>query len=245
MGSAGTEAARDATGPALHKMERAAIAAASHITYDPSELLLLIRDHLAALGLHSSAEQLTWEASLSDTAATAVPALPATPGIYLLKICSSSCLSICNRYNLFAAEPLATIAKKRGMGVAPSLLSLAARNQAQDAAASKTAAETTSGKLTGHRRKADGQPEDVQRSTKRAAPAFEHPASRTLARTPVVRCLAAQFTPQPGDRPSSSQPAPSCSYLHALPIRRLCREAQSADIPATPHLQRCAFAATL
>ena len=59
-----------------------------------------------------------------------------------------------------------------------------------------------------------------------------------------MRCLAAQFSPQPGDRPSSSQPAPSCSYLHALPTRRLCREAQSADVPATPHLQRCAFAAT-
>ena len=116
MGSAGTEAARDATGPALHKMERAAIAAASHITYDPSELLLLIRDHLAALGLHSSAERLTWEASLSDTVATAAPAVLAKPGIVLLGECYSSPLSISEQSDLFAAEPLATIAKKRGMG---------------------------------------------------------------------------------------------------------------------------------
>ena len=67
MGSAGTAAAHDAAAPALHKMERAAIAAASHITYDPNELLTLIRDHLAASGLHSAADTLTREARLQGS----------------------------------------------------------------------------------------------------------------------------------------------------------------------------------
>lgn len=53
----------DAAAPALHKMERAAIAAASHITYQPSELLMLIHDHLSASGLEATAAMLKTEAA--------------------------------------------------------------------------------------------------------------------------------------------------------------------------------------
>ena len=64
VGKIGSVAACDAAAPALHKMERAAIAAASHITYEPQELLLLLRDHLMAAGLDRSADMLIREAGL-------------------------------------------------------------------------------------------------------------------------------------------------------------------------------------
>ena len=67
VGKIGSVAACDAAAPALHKMERAAIAAASHITYEPQELLLLLRDHLMAAGLDRSADMLTREAALQST----------------------------------------------------------------------------------------------------------------------------------------------------------------------------------
>ncbi|KAG2501358.1 hypothetical protein HYH03_001148 [Edaphochlamys debaryana] len=62
-------AAADATAPALHKIERAAIAAASHVSYAPLELLLLIHDHLRGSGLHAAAGALAAEAGLGRAAA--------------------------------------------------------------------------------------------------------------------------------------------------------------------------------
>eukprot|EP00798_Chlamydomonas_sp_ICE-L_P001585 gene1585-32972_t len=56
-------AATDAAGPALQKIERAAIAASTHITYAPQELLIIINNHLRASGLSSSATALAEEAS--------------------------------------------------------------------------------------------------------------------------------------------------------------------------------------
>ena len=61
--------ANDAAASALHKLERGAIAAASHITYRPSELLMLIRDHLQACGLAATAESLEREASAQAASA--------------------------------------------------------------------------------------------------------------------------------------------------------------------------------
>ncbi|GFR42557.1 hypothetical protein Agub_g3436, partial [Astrephomene gubernaculifera] len=60
-----TAAANDATAPALHKIERAAIAASSHVSYNPQELLLLVYEHLKASGLHTSAAALAAEANLA------------------------------------------------------------------------------------------------------------------------------------------------------------------------------------
>ena len=57
-------AANDAAAPALHKIERAAIAASTPVTYAPQELLLLIFEHLKAAGLHTSAAALAREAHL-------------------------------------------------------------------------------------------------------------------------------------------------------------------------------------
>ena len=65
LGKAGAAAESDAVAPALHKIERAAIAASTHITYPPSELLMLVEDHLRASGLHASADMLTREAGLT------------------------------------------------------------------------------------------------------------------------------------------------------------------------------------
>ncbi len=68
LGKAGAAAAAsDAVAPALHKIERAAIAASTHITYAPSELLVLIEDHLRASGLHASADALAAEAALGGS----------------------------------------------------------------------------------------------------------------------------------------------------------------------------------
>lgn len=64
LGKAGAAAESDAIAPALHKIERAAIAASTQITYPPAELLMLVEDHLRASGLHASADMLTQEAGL-------------------------------------------------------------------------------------------------------------------------------------------------------------------------------------
>ena len=64
MPKAGAVAASDAAAPALHKIERAAIAASTHITYKPQELLTLIKQHLEASGLTETARQLEREANL-------------------------------------------------------------------------------------------------------------------------------------------------------------------------------------
>jgi hypothetical protein len=50
--------------PTLLRMERAAIAAATQLTYPPQELLLLVYEHLKASGLHGSAALLAKEAAL-------------------------------------------------------------------------------------------------------------------------------------------------------------------------------------
>ena len=72
LGKAGAAAAAsDAVAPALHKIERAAIAASTHITYAPSELLVLMEDHLRASGLHASADMLAAEAGLGSSQASA------------------------------------------------------------------------------------------------------------------------------------------------------------------------------
>ncbi|KAF6254728.1 hypothetical protein COO60DRAFT_1703166 [Scenedesmus sp. NREL 46B-D3] len=60
-------AATDAAAPALLKIERAAIAAATPISYQPQELLLLMYEHLKASGLHTAAASLAKEGGLSGS----------------------------------------------------------------------------------------------------------------------------------------------------------------------------------
>ena len=66
MGEVEETSTYDAAAPALLKMERAAIAAASHITYHPPELLSLIRDHLSDAGLTETAAALDRETAHSE-----------------------------------------------------------------------------------------------------------------------------------------------------------------------------------
>ncbi|PKA64774.1 DDB1- and CUL4-associated factor like 1 [Apostasia shenzhenica] len=63
-GRASTLAATDAAAPTLRRIERAAIAAATPITYHSRELLLLIHEHLLASGLTCAASALQKEADL-------------------------------------------------------------------------------------------------------------------------------------------------------------------------------------
>ena len=77
LGKAGAAAESDAIAPALHKIERAAIAASTQITYPPAELLMLVEDHLRASGLHASADMLTQEAGLPRLLAEGQARLPA------------------------------------------------------------------------------------------------------------------------------------------------------------------------
>ncbi|KAL5144994.1 DDB1- and CUL4-associated factor 1 [Glycine soja] len=64
-GRASTLAATDAATPTLRRIERAAIAAATPITYHSRELLLLIHEHLQASGLAQTASMLLKEAQLT------------------------------------------------------------------------------------------------------------------------------------------------------------------------------------
>ncbi|OVA04165.1 WD40 repeat [Macleaya cordata] len=64
-GRASTLAATDAAAPTLRRIERAAIAAATPITYHSRELLLLIHEHLQASGLTTTADSLLKEAQLT------------------------------------------------------------------------------------------------------------------------------------------------------------------------------------
>ncbi|XP_050220286.1 DDB1- and CUL4-associated factor homolog 1 [Mercurialis annua] len=64
-GRASTLAATDAATPTLRRIERAAIAAATPITYHARELLLLMHEHLQASGLASTAATLLKEAQLT------------------------------------------------------------------------------------------------------------------------------------------------------------------------------------
>ncbi|GAB4837651.1 hypothetical protein Ancab_002501 [Ancistrocladus abbreviatus] len=72
-GRASTLAASDAATPTLRRIERAAIAAATPITYHPRELLLLIHEHLQACGLGTTATTLLKEAQLTPLPSTAAP----------------------------------------------------------------------------------------------------------------------------------------------------------------------------
>ncbi|KAI3919224.1 hypothetical protein MKW92_012792 [Papaver armeniacum] len=64
-GHASTLATTDAAAPTLRRIERAAIAAATPITYHSRELLLLIHEHLQASGLTKAADTLLKEAQLT------------------------------------------------------------------------------------------------------------------------------------------------------------------------------------
>ncbi|KAL0330090.1 UNVERIFIED_CONTAM: DDB1- and CUL4-associated factor1 [Sesamum radiatum] len=72
-GRASTLAASDAATPTLRRIERAAIAAATPISYHSRELLLLIHEHLQASGLAESASILLKEAKLTPLASLAPP----------------------------------------------------------------------------------------------------------------------------------------------------------------------------
>lgn len=72
-GHATTLTASDAATPTLRRIERAAIAAATPITYDSKELLLLIHEHLQASGLGETASALLKEAQLTPLPSLAPP----------------------------------------------------------------------------------------------------------------------------------------------------------------------------
>ncbi|XP_042434385.1 DDB1- and CUL4-associated factor homolog 1-like isoform X1 [Zingiber officinale] len=75
-GRASTLAATDAAAPTLRRFERAAIAAATPITYHSRELLLLIHEHLLASGLTATAALLQKEADLTPLPSLGAPAPP-------------------------------------------------------------------------------------------------------------------------------------------------------------------------
>ncbi|GLT85096.1 hypothetical protein SLE2022_032980 [Rubroshorea leprosula] len=72
-GRASTLAATDAATPTLKRIERAAIAAATPITYHSRDLLLLIHEHLQACGLAETAAKLLKEAQLTPLPSLAAP----------------------------------------------------------------------------------------------------------------------------------------------------------------------------
>ncbi|KAF9608499.1 hypothetical protein IFM89_009865 [Coptis chinensis] len=72
-GRASTLAATDAAAPTLRRIERAAIAAATPITYDPRELLQLMHEHLQASGLATAAAALLKDAQLAPLPSLAAP----------------------------------------------------------------------------------------------------------------------------------------------------------------------------
>ncbi|CAN1162552.1 DDB1- and CUL4-associated factor homolog 1 [Linum perenne] len=72
-GRASTLAATDAATPTLRRIERAAIAAATPITYHSRELLLLIHEHLQASGLATAADALLKDAQLTPLPSLAAP----------------------------------------------------------------------------------------------------------------------------------------------------------------------------
>ncbi|KAJ1385236.1 WD40/YVTN repeat-like-containing domain superfamily [Sesbania bispinosa] len=73
QGRASTLAATDAATPTLRRIERAAIAAATPITYHSRELLLLIHEHLQASGLSQTASMLLKEAQLKPLPSVVAP----------------------------------------------------------------------------------------------------------------------------------------------------------------------------
>ncbi|KAL2611569.1 hypothetical protein R1flu_023261 [Riccia fluitans] len=74
-GRASTMAASEAAAPTLRRIERAAIAAATPISYHSRELLQLIHEHLIASGLSTTASALLKEAKITPLPSTA-PSVP-------------------------------------------------------------------------------------------------------------------------------------------------------------------------
>ncbi|KAK6927757.1 hypothetical protein RJ641_006348 [Dillenia turbinata] len=72
-GRASKLAATDAATPTLRRIERAAIAAATPITYHSRELLLLIHEHLQASGMDATAATLLKEAQLTPLPSLTAP----------------------------------------------------------------------------------------------------------------------------------------------------------------------------
>ncbi|GKU87561.1 hypothetical protein SLEP1_g1945 [Rubroshorea leprosula] len=72
-GRASTLAATDAATPTLKRIERAAIAAATPITYHSRELLLLIHEHLQGCGMAETAATLIKEGQLTPLPSLAAP----------------------------------------------------------------------------------------------------------------------------------------------------------------------------
>ncbi|XP_057434580.1 DDB1- and CUL4-associated factor homolog 1-like [Lotus japonicus] len=79
LGCASTLAATDAATPTLRRIERAAIAAATPITYHSRELLLLVHEHLQAFGLAQTASTLLKEAQLTPLPSLISPTLAQQP----------------------------------------------------------------------------------------------------------------------------------------------------------------------
>ncbi|KAL6496597.1 hypothetical protein OROGR_029855 [Orobanche gracilis] len=79
LGRESTLAASDAITPTLRRIERAAIAAATPISYHPRELLLLMHEHLQASGLAQTASALLKEAQLTPLPSLIVPSSLAQP----------------------------------------------------------------------------------------------------------------------------------------------------------------------
>lgn len=79
-GRANTLAATDAATPTLRRIERAAIAAATPVTYHSRELLLLIHEHLQASGLTETASLLLKEGQLTPLPSLAAPSSLAHQG---------------------------------------------------------------------------------------------------------------------------------------------------------------------
>ncbi|XP_022926232.1 DDB1- and CUL4-associated factor homolog 1-like isoform X2 [Cucurbita moschata] len=88
-GRASALAASDAATPTLRRIERAAIAAATPITYHSRELLLLIHEHLQASGLSKAAYALLKEARLTPLPLLAAPSSLASYQVSKLEAPSS------------------------------------------------------------------------------------------------------------------------------------------------------------
>ncbi|KAK9279356.1 hypothetical protein L1049_013035 [Liquidambar formosana] len=145
-GRASTLAATDAATPTLRRIERAAIAAATPITYYSRELLLLIHEHLQASGLATTAAALLKEAQLTPLPSLAAPSslihqasAQETPSIQLQWPSGrSSSGFICDKSKFVSRDEdsnlkcdLATSSSKKKQLVFSSALSFQSRTQPQ------------------------------------------------------------------------------------------------------------------
>ncbi|BDA44801.1 probable DDB1- and CUL4-associated factor 1 [Coccomyxa sp. Obi] len=124
LGKAGAAAAAsDAVAPALHKIERAAIAASTHITYAPSELLVLIEDHLRASGLHASADALAAEAALGTSQTSAQADCPSDTHQQQLTTPFACTPALMPADSPFPHPGMqSSAAKRRALAIAPALI---------------------------------------------------------------------------------------------------------------------------